>query len=101
MQLPDEANLADPVVPVRLFDTAEEQLGPVDIVVDNATGWVADTFVPAGNDRLGRSLQPVSAATWEQQFRVDAMAAALLISEFARRHGEHRLPTGHRHRLGH
>jgi len=60
MQLPDEANLADPVVPVRLFDTAEEQLGPVDIVVNNATGWVADTFVPAGSDRLGRSLHIAS-----------------------------------------
>jgi 3-oxoacyl-[acyl-carrier protein] reductase len=69
-----------------LFDAAEEQLGPVDILINNATGWVADTFVPAGSYRLGRSLQPVSAATWEQQFRVDAMAAALLISEFAWRH---------------
>ena len=29
---------------------------------------------------------PVSAATWQQQFTVDAMAAALLISEFTRRH---------------
>ena len=89
-----EANLADPVAPVRLFDTAEEQLGPVDILVNNATGWVSDTFVPAGSDRLGWSFQPVSAATWEQQFRVDAMAAALLISEFARRHAVRRATWG-------
>jgi 3-oxoacyl-[acyl-carrier protein] reductase len=81
-----EADLSDPAAPAMLFDAAEEQLGPVDILINNATGWVADTFVPADGDRLGRSLQPVSAATWEQQFGVDAMAAALLISEFARRH---------------
>jgi len=37
-------------------------------------------------DRMGRDLQPVSAASWRQQFAVDAMAAALLIAEFARRH---------------
>ena len=81
-----EADLSDPAAPAMLFDIAEEQLGAVDILVNNATGWVPDTFTPANADRLGRSLQPVTAATWEQQFRVDAMAAALLISEFARRH---------------
>lgn len=85
-----EADLADPATPKRLFDTAEERLGPVDILVNNATGWLADTFAAtfAGTDtdRHGRSLTPVSAATWERQFKVDAMGAALMIGEFARRH---------------
>ena len=81
-----EADLSDPAVPAALFDAAEAQLGPVDILVNNATGWVADTFAAADTDRLGRSLRPVSAATWRQQFTVDAMAPALLIQEFARRH---------------
>ena len=81
-----EADLSDPATPAALFDAAEHQLGPVDILINNATGWLADTFRPAGTDRLGRSLQPVTAATWSRQFAVDAMAAALLISEFARRH---------------
>jgi 3-oxoacyl-[acyl-carrier protein] reductase len=81
-----EADLSDPAVPTALFDAAEEHLGAVDVLVNNATGWVQDTFAPSGTDRLGRALQPVSAATWRQQFAVDAMAPALLISEFARRH---------------
>jgi 3-oxoacyl-[acyl-carrier protein] reductase len=81
-----EADLSDPAVPATLFDAAEAQLGPVDILVNNATGWVADTFAAAATDRVGRSLRPVSAATWRQQFTVDAMAPALLIEEFARRH---------------
>jgi hypothetical protein len=46
--------------------------------------WVADSFAGAGADRLGRSLRPVTEATWGQQFRVDAMAPALMIGEFAR-----------------
>jgi 3-oxoacyl-[acyl-carrier protein] reductase len=81
-----EADLSDPAAPARLFDAAEERLGPVEILVNNATGWLADTFKPAGADRLGRDLQPVTADSWRQQFSVDAMAAALLIAEFARRH---------------
>lgn len=80
-----EADLSDPAVPAALFDEAERQLGPVDILVNNATGWIQDTFVPIEADRLGRALRPVAAATWQQQFSVDAMAPALLISEFARR----------------
>lgn len=81
-----EADLTDPESPARLFDVAEAELGPVDVLINNATGWVADTFTPATSDRHGRSLQPVTVDTWSQQFAVDAMAPALLIAEFARRH---------------
>ena len=81
-----EANLSDPATPPALFDAAEEQLGPVDILVNNASGWVADTFQPAHTDGLGRPVQGMNPGTWLQQFSVDAMAAALLIAEFARRH---------------
>ena len=81
-----EADLSDPATPAMLYDTAEEQFGPVDILVNNATAWLADTFAATATDRLGRTLQAVTAATWAQQFKVDAMGAALMISEFARRH---------------
>jgi len=81
-----EADLSDPLTPALLFDTAEAQFGPVDILVNNATGWLADTFAVSAADRLGRSLQPVTATSWTRQFTVDAMGAALMISEFARRH---------------
>ena len=81
-----EANLADPATAAALFDAAEEHLGPVDILVNNASGWVADTFQPAYSDGFGRPVQRVSPGTWLQQFSVDGMAAGLLIAEFARRH---------------
>jgi 3-oxoacyl-[acyl-carrier protein] reductase len=35
-----------------LFDFAESELGPVDILINNASGWLADTFVPAEPDRF-------------------------------------------------
>jgi 3-oxoacyl-[acyl-carrier protein] reductase len=81
-----EADLSDPTAPAALFSTAENNFGPVDVLVNNATGWIADSFVPADTDQHGRSVQLVTADTWHQQFRVDAMAAALMIGEFARRH---------------
>jgi 3-oxoacyl-[acyl-carrier protein] reductase len=84
--VPAAADLSDPATPQALFDLAEQHLGPVEILVNNATGWLADTFTPATADRLGRSLQGVSATSWRQQFGVDAMAPALMIAEFARRH---------------
>jgi 3-oxoacyl-[acyl-carrier protein] reductase len=79
-------DLTDPEAPRRLFDHAEQAFGPVDILVNNASGWVQDTFAPGAVDQHGRTMQPVSAATWQRQFAVDAMAPALLIAEFARRH---------------
>jgi 3-oxoacyl-[acyl-carrier protein] reductase len=81
-----EADLSSPLAPTMLFDAAEQRFGAVDILVNNATGWLADTFAASATDRHGRTLEPVSAATWERQFRVDAMGAALMIGEFARRH---------------
>lgn len=81
-----EADLTHPGTPAVLFDTAEEHFGPVDILVNNASGWVSDTFKAATTDRLGRRLEPVSARTIDRVFAVDARATALMISEFARRH---------------
>jgi 3-oxoacyl-[acyl-carrier protein] reductase len=81
-----EADLADPDAPERLFDTAEQLLGPVEILLNNASAWLANTFLPDRTDRFGRRLEPVDPAGHEQLFRVDVRGAALLIAEFARRH---------------
>jgi 3-oxoacyl-[acyl-carrier protein] reductase len=80
-----EADLSDAGTPARLFDFAESELGPVDILVNNATGWVADTFTNRERDGAGFKMARVSAATHDQQFSVDARGGALMIAEFARR----------------
>lgn len=81
-----EADLCDVEAPTRLFDFAESELGPVDILVNNATGWVSDTFTGGGLHTVGVKMMSVSADTHQQVFAVDARGGALLISEFARRH---------------
>lgn len=82
-----EADLRDDAAPTLLFDTAEAAFdAPVRILINNATGWTGDSFTGAASDHIGRQLTPVSAATHDQQFAVDARAGGLLIAEFAARH---------------
>ncbi|MDQ6674696.1 MAG: SDR family oxidoreductase [Chloroflexota bacterium] len=81
-----EADLRDPSTPAVLFDVAERAFGQVEILVNNATGWRPDSFRPEPSDRLGRRLEPVSAASATQLLEVDARGSALMIAEFARRH---------------
>lgn len=72
-----EADLTDAEVVGELFDEAERQLGPVGILVNNASGWQADSFADPVT---------VTAASIDRNFAVDAKAGALLIAEFVRRH---------------
>ncbi|MCA9830547.1 MAG: SDR family NAD(P)-dependent oxidoreductase [Dehalococcoidia bacterium] len=80
-----EADLRDPTIPSTLFDLAARELGHVSILVNNATGWQADSFKASRVDHLGRNLQTVTAASFEALFSIDARASALMIAEFARR----------------
>jgi 3-oxoacyl-[acyl-carrier protein] reductase len=92
--IPIEIDLAEPNAPARIFDDAEAALGPVDVLINNASAWVADTFKASATDRLGRQLAPVQSATFERVFAIDAKAAALLIAEYSRRHRDHNLDWG-------
>jgi len=94
MAMAIEADLSDESVLGGIFDETEIHFGPIDILVNNASGWIADTFDTDTADRFGRSLKRVSAETFDQQFAVDARATALLISEFALRHARHDLDWG-------
>jgi 3-oxoacyl-[acyl-carrier protein] reductase len=81
-----EADLSQVEVIPELFDRAERELGPVDILINNADFWLGDTFLPTNTDQFGRGLLPVTAGGHDRSFAVNSRATALLISEFARRH---------------
>ncbi len=81
-----EVDLTDVSAPALLFDTAERLFGPVDVLVNNASGWVQDTFLANEVDGFGRVQRAVTPQTFDLQFAVDARAGAMLIAEFARRH---------------
>lgn len=79
-----EVDLTDTDALGPLFDRAEAELGPVDILVNNASGWAQDSFAPAV-DQFGRTTGSVTDGTFAANFMVDARASALLIAEFSRR----------------
>lgn len=81
-----EADLTDDGTPARLFDSAEQELGPVRILVHNASGGRKDSFAGGSRDMLGRNQHPVTPASIDPQLQVDARAAALLMAEYIARH---------------
>ncbi|MDO8363295.1 MAG: SDR family oxidoreductase [Actinomycetota bacterium] len=81
-----EANLLHDGAAAQLFDVAESVLGPVDILVNNATGWASgDSFTAGALDAAGRTAPAMTAALFDRTFGVDARAGALMIAEFSRR----------------
>jgi 3-oxoacyl-[acyl-carrier protein] reductase len=89
-----EADLSDPSSVPRVFEAAEAALGPVDILVNNAAHCVADTFLPpdalpaGARSPSGALMRTFSPEEHDRHFAVNSRAAALMISEFARRHVE-------------
>ncbi|GAA2023680.1 SDR family oxidoreductase [Pseudokineococcus marinus] len=77
------ADLADADVVPALFDRAEAELGPVDVLVHNATASLLDTFRPQERDWAGRPQHGLTVASFDRQLAVDARAGAALIADFA------------------
>lgn len=82
-----EADLADPDNIARLFDRCEETLGPVDVLVNNHTYCVLETFDPARVSSAGEfPVTMVAAGEIDAHFAVNARAYALLMAEYVRRY---------------
>src|SRR5665811_824491 len=63
-----EADLVDELAPTRLVEHAERELGPVEILVLNATGWQCpDSFSGGREDQVGRPLHPVTTDAFDAQ----------------------------------
>jgi 3-oxoacyl-[acyl-carrier protein] reductase len=88
-----EADLGDASLIPTVYDQAERSLGPVEIVVNNAAYWEADTFVPCGAELDNKLVElwtdrpkSITANSFDRLFAVNTRAPALMIAEFARRH---------------
>ena len=90
------ADLADAKTIPQVFDRAETAFGPVDVLVNNASGWAPDTFLSpeAGQDVHGFPTQTVSSESIDRSFAVDARAGALMMGEYARRYRGHGKTSG-------
>ena len=84
-----EIDLSRPGAATEVFDRAETAFGPVSVLVNNASHWQPDTFVPYSEgtlDHFFREVPLVSADSHDRSFAVNSRAVALLTAEFARRH---------------
>lgn len=87
-----EGDLRYPQNVHRLFEHAEMAFGQVDILVNNAAEYLADTFLPSktlGEDAAlwedGPPITTINAESHDRHFEVNSRAVAMLMSTFARR----------------
>jgi len=86
-----ESDLSDPDMIPMLFDKAEELFGQVDILVNNASYYKTDTFIPDAyletkDSKYGRfNISAIKEKTYLRHFDINTRAAALLIAEYTRR----------------
>ncbi|MDY6952986.1 MAG: SDR family oxidoreductase [Thermodesulfobacteriota bacterium] len=85
-----EGDLCEPENIDRLFDAAEKAFGSVDILVNNAAEYMADTFLPP--HALGKggavweggpTISTIDVESHDRHFAVNSRAVAMLTARFA------------------
>ncbi len=87
-----EGDLCKPKNVDRLFEQVEKAFGHVDILVNNAAEYSADTFLPIDASREdmkvwegGPTISTIDVTSHDRHFAVNSRAVAILMSKFARR----------------
>ncbi len=81
-----ECDLADVGNIAMLFDRCQEDLGPVDILIENHTHCVLETFDPALVNSDSGQINLITAEGIDRHFAVNARANALMMREYLERH---------------
>jgi 3-oxoacyl-[acyl-carrier protein] reductase len=75
-----------------LFEKAEKAFGQIDILINNAAEYLADTFIPSDTAgemgelwEAGPSISTIDVETHDRHFTVNSRAVAMLMAAFARR----------------
>ena len=95
-----EADLSDAGNIPRMFDLAEEHLGKVNIVVNNAAFDRPDTFLPKKEREKNPlfvneySLRTITSDSHDEHFSVNSRGVALMMAEYAKRHIENDFKWG-------
>jgi 3-oxoacyl-[acyl-carrier protein] reductase len=87
-----DADLRDPKNVALLFEKAENAFGQIDVLVNNAAEYAADTFVPShASEPMGKlweagpEVSTINVETHDLHFSVNSRAVAMLMAAFARR----------------
>jgi 3-oxoacyl-[acyl-carrier protein] reductase len=87
-----EGDLREPENVHHLFKQAEKKFGHIDILINNAAEYIADTFLPPGTSGEKREIwadgpttSTIDEASYDRHFAVNSRSAAILMSKFASR----------------
>ena len=87
-----EADLQESENANRLFEQAEKAFGHIDILVNNAAEYSADTFIPTNASKEdakvwegGLTTSTIDSFSHDRHFALNSRAAVLLMSKFASR----------------
>lgn len=89
-----EMDLANPTNIPHLFDLCEAKLGAVDVLVNNHTFCVLETFDPAQVSTEQGEARFISAAIIDKHFAINTRAYALLMAEYVQRYLKHQASWG-------
>ena len=81
-----EADLGEAENIPRLFERCEAELGAVDVLVNNHTHCVMETFDPGQIRDEGFAIHLTTADSIDRHFMINARAYALLMAEYTRRY---------------
>ncbi|MCY4568298.1 MAG: SDR family oxidoreductase [Candidatus Poribacteria bacterium] len=81
-----EADLTDETNISKLFDVCEKELGPVDILINNHTHCVLETFDPEQTSTDGSGIFLSTAANIDAHFVVNSRAYALMMQAYLKQY---------------
>ena len=89
-----EADLADETNIPRLFDACEKEFGPVNILVNNHTHCVLETFDPEQTSTEGSGIILSTASSIDAHFAINARAYVLMMQAYLKQYLKHGLNCG-------
>ena len=89
-----EADLADETNISKLFDACEKELGPVDILINNHTHCVLETFDPKQSSTDGRGIFLPTASSIDAHFAINARAYVLMMQAYLEQYLKNGLSWG-------
>lgn len=89
-----EADLADETNISKLFDICEKELGPVDILINNHTHCVLETFDPEQSSTDGRGIFLPTASSIDAHFAINSRAYVLMMQTYLKQYLKNGLNWG-------
>ena len=89
-----EADLADETNISKLFHACKKELGPVDILINNHTHCVLETFDPEETSKDGRSIFLPTASSIDAHFVINSRAYVLMMQAYLKQYLKNRLNWG-------